>query len=96
MGWDEEIFESMELTKTDVEVSIDKDVGWADRAVSLATCVQPGDGRYQTVRPSDHDLTPLLLGKPFKRSRLVSEEAVESAFCICTSEEDAHAVFFEI
>lgn len=96
MGWDEERFESLEPTKADVEVGIDKDVGWSDGAVSLAACVQPGDGRYQAVRPIYYYLTALLLGKPFKRSRLVSQEAVEGSFCVRTREEDAYAVFFEI
>lgn len=43
MRWRKEGVEGLELTKTDVKVSVDEDVGRSDCAVGVAACVQPGD-----------------------------------------------------
>lgn len=43
-GWSQQRVESLKLTKADVEVWIDEDIGWANGAVRAATSVQPGYG----------------------------------------------------
>jgi hypothetical protein len=96
MRWCEEGVEGLELPEADVEVCVDEDVRWADCAVGVTACVQPGDRRCQTVWPGDQDLTALLFGEPFERYRLICEEVVEVAICRRTGEEHADAVFFEV
>lgn len=43
----------MELTETDMEISIDKDIRWTDCAVGVAVCMQPGDSGSKAMRPGN-------------------------------------------
>jgi hypothetical protein len=42
-----------------MKVCIDEYVGWADCAVGVAACVQPGDCGRKAVGPGDQDLAAL-------------------------------------
>lgn len=60
LWWCQEGVECLELTEADVKVCVDEDVGWADCAVGVAACMQPGDCRCKAVGPGDQDLTTWL------------------------------------
>lgn len=92
----EEGIECLELAERDVEVWIDENIGWADGAVGTAASMQPGNGRCQTVRPSNQGAATLFLGEAFEERRLIGQEAVQSAVCLGARKQHADLVVDKI
>lgn len=54
--------EGLELAQNDIEVWVDENVGRPNCSMGMAANMQPGQCRYETMRPGDESLPALLLG----------------------------------